>query len=338
MKFLKILIYSLFILSTVSSAQENEFITLSSMSTRYMGMGGAFLSVEDNLASLFYNPGSFTLYDEDIQDRVTVFINPLLPLTAFAKPDKMGLGKYNSRDKFFNTLKYFLKGLVYSVSYFDFGLSLWEESILKKNNKHFFPDNDIENYTYSTFFAKAKLAARISLGLAISRYNQTIQGIERKGYLINYGVLMKPEKYLRIGISYFDLPLAMENYNDKFYNIKDETVNIGISFYPSKEWIISIDANNLNTRNSQEARLGVEKRFSKYFALRGGFYRTETFRKSENRKYYWTCGVGLLSSNYFKPRAIRFLNEDFIINYSYVFEKAEHYTTNWHFFNCIFSF
>ena len=40
-------------------------------------MGGAFTSVEDDLEAVFYNPGSFNLYETEKSHRFTVFVNPI---------------------------------------------------------------------------------------------------------------------------------------------------------------------------------------------------------------------------------------------------------------------
>jgi len=336
MKYLLIIAIDILLIVSVFG-QNNEFITLSTSSPRPIAMGGAFLSVQDNLATIRFNPGAFALYSEKVSDRITIFLNPVLPSIAILKSDKLGLKRYNITEKFINSISFLVKGITYSVGQFDFGLSFWEESILNKNTEQLFPNTDIQNYTYHSFIAKVKLAARISLGFSLNKYNQTVEGYERKGYISSYGVLMKPNPKIKIGIAYYDFP-SYFNVTDKFYGIKDETVNMGISYYPVKGLILSMDGINLNTVNDQELRFGFEKTFSKYFATRGGFYRTDTFTKSKDRSIYWTCGIGLLNCNYFKPRMRRFIYDDFIINYTCVFERKDTGNTNWHFFNCIISF
>ena len=66
-------------------AQDHYFANLYNVKSRPLAMGGAFISIEDDLEAVFFNPATFNLYKNKKNHRITFFFNPISSLIAFQK-------------------------------------------------------------------------------------------------------------------------------------------------------------------------------------------------------------------------------------------------------------
>ena len=71
-------IYFLIISLNHCYSQNNYYSSLNNVKLRPIALGGAFTSINDDLAAAFYNPASLNLYKNDKKFKLTFFLNPLL--------------------------------------------------------------------------------------------------------------------------------------------------------------------------------------------------------------------------------------------------------------------
>jgi len=89
-------------------AQQKYIISLNSLSARPMALGGAFFAVEDDIASVSYNPSTVSLYNIKRSGKLTVFINPVMPFAALGNPADFDYNENLSTGDVLNSFQYFI--------------------------------------------------------------------------------------------------------------------------------------------------------------------------------------------------------------------------------------
>ena len=278
--------------STTAALGAHAYRTVSTMSPRPMAMGGAFVSVKDDLAALIWNPAAFILYQKDVSHRLSVHINPVIPAALLHK-DHQNVGD------FLAALGTALRGITYSHSWAELGLLLWEEPFYNPAapvDGPFFDADDILNHCIHTLGFRARLASTVSLGSTANLYR--IRNERGKTVLAggtNYGVLLKPARGLEVGLAYFDFPSSLAQLRWEMEGLKDESVNAGISFYPDGSTIVAMDLRDAAGEEKidwNRFRFGFERTFWECLSLRLGYFQAEP----KERDVY-SFGLGLFGGN-----------------------------------------
>ena len=337
------LIYKIFLVSllyiTTSSheylvAQDNFYGTLSITHVRPVAMGGAFTSLEDDIETICFNPGGFTMYTYPKDMKVTVFLNPLMSLLA-SKYYSNNFSENIDFENFLKTSALSVKSIVLSVKQFETGIIMGEESFdnVSKNKKsQFFAYSDLWNDNSNTVFVKLKLAQRVSIGLSGTYFLREMNDTKKTGIGFSYGIIMKPNNRLNVGLSYVDLPNSMADFYARLERIVDETMNIGLSYKLSSGTIIATDIRNLteeNKENVRELHIGLEQRVFRILAIRGGY-----FKDRNANVHTFSAGLALIDSNIFSSQENKFYHNNFIIDYAFVHE----HNANWHLFSFLWHF
>ncbi|MBN2012746.1 hypothetical protein JW960_25680 [candidate division KSB1 bacterium] len=319
--------------------QEPEYMAWSVSTVRPLAMGTAFTSIVDDIAAALYNPAAFSLYQNQKTFRATLFMNPVMTFSAY---------RYYSNDfrenitgsRIARGASLGIKALFISTYNFEAGLILNEHSLA-----HTFHDNDIfmlePNRSWAdganTFVASLKIAKRAVIGVSGSYYiiPEETQFNHRLGF--SYGILLKPHDRLNVGLSYIDLPKAAPEFRYLYERLADETMNIGISYYPSSSTILSLDIRNLteeSLENIREAHVGVEQYIFSIAALRAGIYRERL-----SGRFFYSTGIGLLDSNLFFNPENKFEHRQFTMNYAFIYkdEGSEKYSQS-HFISLLIRF
>jgi hypothetical protein len=322
--------------------KNNNVLFLNFSKIRPLAMGGAFISVQDDIPSIGYNPAAFELYNfSEDRYKITLFLNPVVPLLRVYQ-------LYESRNKNIQQwgegVASFVKGIFFSRNSFETGVVIAEGNVddgsinLKGNfkrtlfraNDNFFLNNS------SNFIVKLKLADKVMLGVTGSfiAYSGGKENKKRKfARGVSYGILLKPSDKYSVGVSYIDVQDRIPNYRNKLDRIGDETLNVGISFYPFPWFILSFDVRNTteekNKLTSQkvaarEFHFGLELNPFSQLSIRGGYFR-ETPQLKNN---VFSFGVGFLDLNAFRNSGNKIAHQNLLFNYAFILETQ--HNTKWH--------
>jgi len=321
-------------------AQNDFYLSLSTIKAKPLSMASAYTSVEDNLASAIYNPASIGLFNGDKNFRVTFFLNPVAPVSAFRERyrEQAASQADETRSVWQDALVLF-KGVIFTIKFLDIGFLFNEQIIdpvLLSGQKEFFSYYDFsENISHSAI-VHLRLAERVSLGASTTLFMQQSGDQTQRGYGFSYGILMKPAARMNVGISYHYLPRLMPDVRIPLEKMVDQTINVGISYYPLSSTTLSMDLRNLTEEKGKsviELRFGAEQRVFSLFALRGGYFK-ERFSDLEQI----SAGIGMIDANLFFPRKSKLQHSPFVLNYAFVLERTKTASAHWHVvtFNVVF--
>jgi hypothetical protein len=312
-------------------SQQNYFFTLSTTKARPLAMGGAYTSIEDDIFSANYNPATLSLYQMDKEYRLTLYLNPIAPTTIYYENLRHDRQNKQNNNQFFKTAALLMKSLVFTGRFIDLAL-IFNEQILDKthllNQKKFFQNGDLWENSYHTFVTRMKLADRVSLGASGSLYMKKINDEVQRGVGFSYGILLKPSTRMNVGVAFVDYPNNIPDIRLPLERMVDQTMNIGISYKPTTTTTLSLDLRNLtedNRRSVREMHLGFEQKVISILAIRGGYFQE---RFADTRTF--SGGIGLFDSNLMFSDINRFNHSQFILNYSFIYQKSKNQVFNWH--------
>jgi len=331
----------IFILGLFSPAygQKKYFATLDVSRIVPISMGGAYVAVEDGIGSVAYNPASVKFWNLKRGFRFSLIANPVASTGLFLYYKDNQTTPLNDH-QWWNVARTLLKGVVFSIPSFQAGITLYEEPLQRYkelSGKNVFSAKRFLSNHYETAFMRINLADRFSLGGTLSYYTFEDSGSVRRELGASYGVLIKPARNLNVGIMFYDVPDVIQNIRLPLERIVDETVNVGLSYTPFRGTMASLDVRNISEETkpaSREVHFGMEQKFGKVVGLRGGY-----FQENKTHKKYFSAGIGLLSTNLFRPDNAKYDNADYVFNYSYVIERSDlKWKDQWHLFSFLFYF
>ncbi len=322
-----------------AAAEDNRFLTASIIRARALAMGSAYHSLIDDFSAGLYNPGAFKLNRTREGHSFRFFFNPVGMFISF-----YDYSKYNrdfARDdkltvyEGFSSASMILKGAVFTTQMFDFGFNLGEEIItsdsLLTHDERFFSIEEQSHGSFNSAFVNFKVSSSVSLGVTGTLYRSRTSGntTYKGGY--TFGVLLKPNPKLNVGIAYNKIPQYFSNGRFLLESIEGETVTGGISYYPSENTILSIDLRNLNKEDKQATReihAGFERYFRERIALRAGYY-----RKKLTQNDVYSFGIGILPT---WEKISKFINSsrNDTISYTLIIEENGE-KNNWHIFSLL---
>ena len=328
-----LLIVGYFVLNfSNAQAQTNLYLNLSTMKAKPLAMASAYTSIEDNLVSAMYNPATLSTYALKKNFRLTFFLNPVAPVSAWFDRYRSETTNFylENQSRWKDGLLLF-KGLIITLKFLDIGF-VFNEQIIDENliaaKRQIFSYYHVPNNCYHSAIIKLRLADRVSLGASTSLFKKQSEEQVEKGWEFSYGILMKPEKNLNVGISYHYFPKLMSTVRMPLEKMADQTVNVGLSYYPFKSTTLSLDLRNITEEKGKsviEIRSGFEQRFFSIIALRAGYFR-ERFSDLKQT----SAGIGLIDSNLFFSQNGKFAHSPFLINYAFVQEKRKSTIKRWH--------
>ena len=190
--------FGIFFCSYISLyAQKHRYVTFSTVNARPVGMGGAFVSIEDDLPAINYNPACFQLFRTSNRPKWTFFLNPIPPALIFNHPEDFDVEQNSITGKLTKSLALFLKGLAFSYSVVNIGFLSSEELVDYENEKgegleELFKDykNFNDNHYYSVALS-LNLSRNLSLGVTGNLFSleRTVKGSQKIG--ASYGILLK---------------------------------------------------------------------------------------------------------------------------------------------------
>lgn len=341
----------LFMNSVNGFSQINGNSSLSFSRSRALGLGGAVVAVRGNIDVSAFNPATFMLSRVRPISKISLTFNPILPISIYSNPKRFSI-EGDSNKKLAESAKYIVKAMTYSNKYLDIGLILNEEKIIHKNSEEFFNGEGFLDNNFHTLVASFEFSSQVRLGVSIISYKQPDSlGVVNRDLGLSYGLFIKPSEKYQIGLTFFDMTSGYENARRKFDRIADESLNIGIAYFPIKDFMISIDVRNLTDSNKdnnfalQEFHYGFE--FSKYshFIIRSGFYR-EKFLKNDNYEFgltdtsafsdtkysnIFSIGISLIDTNRWRSISNKYVSPTSLISYTFLYKDTPVGKVKWSF-------
>jgi hypothetical protein len=321
----------LFVVATTAQASPHQlYRTISTTSPRPMAMGGAFISVRDDLAALNWNPASFSLFDKEVTHQLTIYFNPIVTSTLLYE-DHRDIGDVIAG------LGTIVKAVTYSHHWAELGLLLWEEPFhdtkMPSDGRLFRADRILEHNSHS-LGARIRLAPSVSLGAAGNLYQiQDDKGHSSLAGGVNYGVLLKPTRGLEIGLAYFDYPSFITELRQDMEGLQDESVNGGISFHPDESTIMALDLRNTTEGDKigwDKFRFGLEHTFLHRLALRLGY-----FQSHQGQNDVYSFGMGWRQKKQAGESLLLAWFKGCSANYALLVEEGKQSHYHWHLFSLL---
>jgi hypothetical protein len=303
---------------TATASRTFECRTVSTSNPRPMGIGGAFISITDDLPALIWNPAAFTLYEREVSHRLSVHLNPVAPVLILRE-------EHHNVEDFLGALGTVVRAVTFSHRWAEMGLLFWEEPLYNPAasvNGRFFDAEHILKQHIHTFGLRVRLASTVSLGSTGNLYR--IRDKEGKSVLAggaNYGVLLKPTRGLVVGLTYFDFPGPMAELRWETEGLRDESINGGISVHPDNRTIVAMDLRDAGGEEKigwNKFRFGFERTFWEHLALRFGYFQTGTQRYD-----VYSFGLGLFGRGRRGQGAPPYDHNSYLANYALLVEEGK---------------
>jgi len=302
--------------------EDYRLVSLSTVKARSLAMGGATLSIKDDLASLDLNPAAFSTVSSVDRFHFTVFVNPMGPLLIMANREK--------KMKWDVPIGWTLRGASLSVGRLRLGILLGEESLGDESRLERKDLLDCTGYEYqrnNSFGFSLILAPRVSLGISGEMFIRSEDGKQTVNWGYKYGILVRPRKDLNIGLCFFGFPNLYNRDRMVLERLPDETLNIGISYSPWSVLTIALDVRNVSDEGKgaiREPHMGVEVSPVKHLTLRAGYYPEKRWKK-----HTFSAGIGLFDWNSVLPLGRRFSHTTCGINASFLIQKEDAIENHW---------
>lgn len=278
-------------------AEEYKFITFNSIRGRSTAMAGAYVSVEDGLSAMLWNPAAFGGGAEGGR-RLRAYVHPLGPVIAGRQLRDVDLNwkpddALTLREGLL-ALALLVRGATFCTPTWSAGLVGFEESLGQETRARFFDLRSAAAAYWNVLAVSVRLAPTVSLGGSAAlacRWDERSSRVEGDAY--SFGVLLKPTSKMNVGLAYFNLPREAPDSRTALERIQDETVNAGFSYYPDDRTLLSVDLRNLSDDEREAARevhWGVERLVAKWCAVRMGYWRR---RSSQPAEQILTAGMGI---------------------------------------------
>lgn len=309
-------------------SSETRYVTLSTVKARAMAMGGAFMAMKNELASLDFNPAGFSISRLSRRSQVSIYVNPLGPLIIKEN--------WRKTSDWETLVGWIFRGVGFTYENLSFGVLFGEESLTDEERFErncFFDGTGYEVHRNTSFGFSIDLAARVSLGIAGEAFIREENEKKRWSWGYRYGLILKPKNTLTVGLCFFDFPNRYQDDRMVLERLADETLNIGICYSPWQAFSLALDIRNVSDEAKGAARephIGFELTPFKEFSFRGGYY-----RERGGDSHTFSLGVGFLKS-YTSPSHDRFIfNPTLGFNASLLWEKNVSGENRWLFFSCI---
>lgn len=318
-------------------AQQDHFVTISTLKCRTLAMGGASVAVRDDLGALAMNPAAVELYAVPESFRVTLFLNPIGPAVGLSRRQDLDDASGNTVVAPAVACATLLKGLAVTISALDVLLSWGEETPgfgPRQHGPEAFQMRDYFEAFNNSLAARVRLAPQVALGAGIDLWQLHTGGkrLWRAGF--SYGVLVQPDPRVSVGLVYVELPDSFAHARQTLDRIRDESLNLGLCWGPFAGTLLSADLRNIGEEGdplTRELHIGAEQVVFRHFALRGGMY-----REKDSKRFAYSAGLGLLDLNALMSTGRQFAHATFAVNYALVYRETATGPDRWHLLSALF--
>ncbi len=307
-----------------NKADNTAFLPTNLSRVRALGLSGAVNAVEDDFGAALYNPANYTFYRQKKNFRLTVLLNPILPAVITRNSDDFFAYTPKGNEAVTATLLSLIKGINLTIRNIEIGLNVAEPGLKRApvyTDKPFLHASGLYLNQFNTLTLNFHLAEQVNVGASIYlAYAESDTTWRRWTYGASYGILLKPKKYFRVGVSLTSLPSSFNGYRMAFDEIESDAINIGVALVSPWQTTLSFDVRNIALGKDgprEKYFAGVEQVFFNQIALRSGF----KFRLEDSGVFSYSLGAGLLNLNSFYGKKHRLRHPNFALNYAVIFEK-----------------
>ena len=302
--------------------------SVSTVSTRPMAMGGAFMAVNDQLAAMAWNPAGFVPPSCGSNLRVHVNI-----LGAPAIVRETGLLSGSETEPFASLpavekLSIVLGSVAKAVTYRRGGMAvgalLLEEHLDPSGlsrGSGLADAGDLLSAYYTTFAFAFQPAPSVTIGASeIVLSGWDTPGDRRNGTGRAYGALLRPNDRVSVGLTYLDLPGRFDHYRLGIEGLGSRTMNAGVAYRPVENLLLSFDLRDLSEKHpetSLEPRVGLEWNLWGRGALRAGAYREDAGETD-----VLTLGVGSIPAPACPRTGQPAGGDSFVLSYTVLLESG----------------
>ncbi|MBC7185568.1 MAG: hypothetical protein H5U38_00890 [Calditrichaeota bacterium] len=312
-------------------AQQDHFVTISTLKCRTLAMGGASAAVRDDLGALAMNPAAVELYAAPKSFRVTFFLNPLGPVVGLSRRQDLDDASGSADVAPAAAAATLLKGVAVTISALEVLLSWGEETPgfgPREHGPEAFQMRDYFKAFENSLAARVRLAPQVALGAGIDLWQLHTGGKRLWQAGFSYGVLVQPDPRVSVGLVYVELPDSFAHARETLDRIRDESLNLGLCWRPFAGTLLSADLRNIGEEGdplTRELHLGAEQVVLRHFALRGGMY-----REKDSKRFAYSAGLGLVDFNVFVAPERQFAHATFAVNYALVYRETGTGPDRWH--------
>jgi len=305
--------------------------SVSTTAVRPMGMGGAFMAVEDQAAAAAWNPGAFAPRECREAGGVRVHLN-VLGAPAIAR--ETGLLSGVETDEFdrlpaAEKLGVAVGGVLKSASLrrggFACGVLFLEEHLDPsglRESKGLADAGDILDGYYTVLCVAFRLSSTVSIGASETVFAGRNEDGERTyGAGRSYGALLKPNDQVSVGLTYVDIPPGFQDYRREIEGLGPRTMNAGLAYAPLDGLAFTFDLRDLAEKHEDTAlkpRVGAEINLWGKGALRVGHYREE----SEGANVL-SLGVGAIPMEACHSDGVGRRSDGFVLNYASLISEEQ---------------
>jgi len=308
-------------LYNLSFGSENDYFIANSLRTRPLALGGAYLSVKENIYAMDYNPAAFSVSSVGGDTHFSLFFNPVaIPIIT---------SNFKEFEKVDIPLGLLVHGLALSYKKVNIGIIIGEETITNisrlKNKKMTALSGYSVNRKSSLCFS-LELASRVSIGIAGDCFYHTVDNKRLIKFGYRYGIWIKTLKEICLGLCFFDLPQQFSEDRLELDRFDDETLNIGFSYSPWNFIQFALDIRNVSEDKKAatgEPHLGINLIPWKHLSLQGGY-----FQENKDSRIV-SFGFGLLNENYLLSEEKRLKQDEFILNAALIWKRGVIETDRW---------
>jgi len=316
------------IIQSEGLCDDHRLVALRTVKARPLSMGGAFLTMTDDLASLDFNPATFSLSAFQRRSQLAIFINPLGPVIIGEN--------WSQKPDWDVVLGWMLHGFAISVDNLTFGFLIGEESFtdlnrLEKNS--LFDGAEYHRNRNTSIGISFALAPRVSLGIAGEGFIREAGGSKVWDWGYRYGIRLKPRNSITVGLCFFDLPNDYAADRMTIERFADETLNIGISYSPWETLTLALDVRNVSDEDKgvvREPHMGFEFTPIPQFSFRGGYYQE---KGGENKII--SLGAEFSTKSRQSTRDRFFMNPELSMQTTFIWEKTKLTDHKWILLSCV---
>jgi hypothetical protein len=276
--------------------------SVSTVSPRPMAMGGAFLAVEDGVASMSWNPAGLSVPLCSAGVRVRVHANAL-GAASIARETGLLTGVETDPyshlagiERFFVALGSVTKAVTWRRGSLCVGALLLEEELdpaTLARSRGLADAEDLLDGYYSSLALSFRLAPTVSIGASHTVYAGLGAAGERVfGTGRVYGALLRPNERIAVGLTYFDVSPGFDKVRQDLEGLGPRTMNAGVAYRPFPSMLVTFDLRDLSEKRQDtalEPRVGFEWDIAGQVSVRAG-----AFREQDDGPGVLTLGVGAI--------------------------------------------
>jgi hypothetical protein len=313
-----------FLLVCVAAPSARAVGTVSTVSPRPMGMGGAFMAVDDELAAMAWNPAGMAPPRCRSANGLRFDINVLGAPSIAAETglltgvESEQFASLHAIEKLATAIGCVAKSVRVRTRGVAFGVLFLEEHLdpqgLARSRRIADAEDLLDGY-YTTVAFAFRLAPSASIGMSQVVFSGLDEGGGRStAYGRSYGAVLRPNEFLTVGLTYLDTPPDFQHYRLSVEGLGTRTMNAGVAYRPWRGTLLTLDLRDLSETHpetSMEPRLGLEWNAPGRVAVRAGAYREDSGRTD-----VLTLGLGAIPRSVCPESGPEFSGDSYTINYA----------------------